>query len=95
MSKQVQFIGLEPNDLAHDLSRILIPQLKAQLAEEFQPKEPTAYLTRHQVCEWLSIDLSTLWKWTKKGLIPSYGIGGRVYYKRCEIEAYINNQKTN
>jgi len=57
-----------------------------QLRANFQPKEPTEYLTRNEVKELLKVDLSTIWNWTKKGKLKSYGIGNRVYYKRHEVE---------
>ena len=42
-------------------------------------------LTRKEVAELLSIDLSTLWSWTKKGNLKAYGIGNKVFYKYSEI----------
>ena len=56
------------------------------LKANFQPKEPTEYLTRKEVKELLKVDLSTVHNWTKKGKLKSYGIGNRVYYKRHEVE---------
>ena len=56
------------------------------LKNNFEPKQPTEYLTRNEVSELLKCDLSTLWLWTKKGKLTSYGIGNRTYYKRAEIE---------
>lgn len=58
----------------------------ASLKKEFQPKTPEDFLTRKETKELLKIDLSTLWAWTKKGKLKSYGIGNRIYYKRSEIE---------
>ncbi|WP_019670797.1 helix-turn-helix domain-containing protein [Eudoraea adriatica] len=52
----------------------------------FQPKEPVKLLTREETARYLKISLSALWHWSKKGILPSYGIGNRVYYKRSEIE---------
>jgi hypothetical protein len=60
-----------------------------ELKASFQPKQPTEYLTRSEVSEMLKCDLSTLWLWTKKGKLTSYGIGNRTYYKRSEIESAI------
>ena len=37
----------------------------------------------------LQIDLSSVHNWTKKGTLTAYQIGGRVYYKRVEIETAI------
>ena len=42
-------------------------------------------LTRDEAASHLKINSSTLWLWTKKGKLSSYGIGNRVYYKRSEI----------
>jgi excisionase family DNA binding protein len=42
-------------------------------------------LTRDEAAKLLKINISTLYNWTRKGKIPSYGIGYRVYYKRSEI----------
>lgn len=57
-----------------------------ELNEKFEPKTPPEYLTRNEVSDLLKCDLSTLWLWTKKGKLTSYGIGNRTYYKRAEIE---------
>ncbi|WP_034917817.1 helix-turn-helix domain-containing protein [Gillisia sp. CAL575] len=42
-------------------------------------------LTREETCEFLKIDSSTLWNWTKKGKVKAYGISSRRYYKRSEL----------
>lgn len=87
----IQFIGTTPKDLIKQIKEEVIPQLKAELSSEFQPKEPTKYLTRNEVCELLKIDLSTLWRWyQKEGKLTAYGIGHRIYFKRSEIDDFIN-----
>ena len=89
----LQIIGTNPSDLISELKNSLIPELKAQLSAQFQPKEPTEYLTRSEVCKLLKIDLSTLHRWRKDNTIPSYGMGNRVYFKRSEVDAIINQNK--
>jgi hypothetical protein len=42
-------------------------------------------LTRKETCEFLKINSSSLWAWTKKGKVLSYGIANRRYYKRSEL----------
>ena len=86
----IQFIGTTPTDLIQEIKREIIPELKEQLKEEFQPKEPTYYLTRQEVCDLLSIDMSTLHRWRKQGFLTAYGLGNRIYFKRKEIEDLIN-----
>ncbi|WP_314242691.1 helix-turn-helix domain-containing protein [Empedobacter tilapiae] len=93
--KSLQFIGLEPKTFIEDLKSALIPELQKRLSKEFQPKQPTEYLTRSEVCQLLKIDLSTLHNWRNRGILEAYGIGNRVYFKRSEIENYIEQNKLN
>ena len=81
----VQFIQTTPQQLQEAIVNGVKLQLD-ELKKNFQPKEPTEYLTRTEVKILLKIDLSTVHNWTKKGKLKSYGIGGRIYYKRYEIE---------
>ena len=57
-----------------------------ELKNQFQPQQPTEYLTRNEVKELLKVDLATVWSWTKKGKLKAYSIGNRVYFRRDEIE---------
>lgn len=76
-----------PPELRSDID-FLKSEIK-DLKENFQPKHPTQYLTRNEVAKMLHVDLSTVHNWTRKGRIKSYGIGGRVYFKRSEVETAI------
>ncbi|MDM1328104.1 helix-turn-helix transcriptional regulator [Myroides odoratimimus] len=42
-------------------------------------------LTRKEVLDFFGISSSTLWRWCKNGYIKQYGLGGRSYYKREEL----------
>jgi len=57
-----------------------------EFAKNFEPKTPPEYLTRQETAILLSCNLATLYNWKAKGLLKTYGIGGRVYYKRSDIE---------
>lgn len=89
----IQFLGVTPADLITEIKNALIPELREQLAKDFQPKQPTEYLTRKEVCELLSIDLSSLHRWRKEGTLTAYGIGNRVYFKRSEIDELIDRNR--
>lgn len=83
--QQVQFIQITPEQLQNEIIEGVKKQLQ-ELKRDFQPKEPTEYLTRNEVKELLKVDLSTVHNWTKRGKLKSYGIGNRVFYKRSEVE---------
>ena len=81
----IQFIQTSPEQLQAAIIEGVRKELE-ELKKDFQPKEPTAYLSRQEVKQMLGITLNTLNNWTKKGILTAYGIGGRVYYKRNEVE---------
>lgn len=84
----MQTIQLQlPEEYQSDID--LIKSQLQELKKHFQPKTPNEYLTRVEIAEMLKIDLSSVHNWTKKGILTSYQIGGRVYYKRNEIETAI------
>lgn len=60
-----------------------------ELKKQFQPKQPTEYVTRQYVADMLHCDLSTVHNLTVKGILKKYGCGGRVLYKRKEVEEAI------
>ncbi len=83
MEKTIQFIGYSPDELENKLFNRFDEKLNI-LKKEFQPKEPTEFLTRNEVRDMLKVDLSTVHNWTKRGKLQAYGIGNRVYYKACD-----------
>ena len=80
----VQFIQITPQEFQESILKGFQEEISL-LKAEFQPKEPTEYLTRNEVAKLLKVDLSTVHNWTKKGKIKAYGLGNRVYYKRHEL----------
>jgi hypothetical protein len=84
MDKQILLHCISPEELKKLITQVIKEEFigfKKNLAIH----ESDALLTRSETCEFLKIDSSTLWSWTKKGKITCYGIGARRYYKRDEI----------
>ena len=74
-----------PKELKQD-----IESLKSELAEiklNLQPKEPTKYLGRREVAQMLDVNISTIHNWTVKGVLTALQIGGRIYYRKKDVEA--------
>jgi predicted DNA-binding transcriptional regulator AlpA len=75
-------------DLPEEL-KLQIRDIQKEIKEiktNFQPKEPTEFLTRNQVAKLLSVNLSTIHNYCKRSVLQPYGIGSRVYFKRSEVE---------
>ncbi len=81
----LQFIQTTPEEMENRIFNRFRSEFDA-IKKEFHPKQPTEFLTRQQVKEMFDVDLSTVHNWTKKGKLQAYGIAGRVYYKRAEVE---------
>ncbi len=72
-----------------ELKDIIGDIVEAKL-RQFRQTEPAktdnVYITRRDVCNLLKISLATLHSYTKDGTLNGYKIGGRVLYKKDEIE---------
>lgn len=69
-------------DIINKAIQTQFDELKQELHKVRDQEE---LLTRDETAKILKINSSTLYLWTRKGKLPSYGIGNRVYYKRSEI----------
>ncbi len=85
-SGMIQFIQTSPDELKAAMADIIRHEVE-KLKADFQPKQPTEYMTRQQVAAFFNVDLATVWNWTKRGKLQAYGMGNRVYYRRDEVEA--------
>lgn len=83
--KKVIFLEVTPEQLQEQIQNGIEEQLNHFL-ENYKPKQPEDYLTRNEVAELLSVDLSTIHNWCKKGKLKPLGLGNRVYFLRSEIQ---------
>lgn len=60
-----------------------------EVIKENTPKPPkpqeTELLTRREVCNLLSVSLTTLHNWNKSKILTPYRIGNKVRYKKDEV----------
>jgi len=79
-----------------ELSRIINLAVKDAIKDLPIPtaQKCETFLTRKETAEKLKISLVTLNDWSKRGLIQSYLIGGRVLYKHSEIENSLHKTKS-
>lgn len=62
-------------------------KITCDLQEKYDSED---LMTRDEAAKFLKINLSTLYYWTKKGKLKSYGIVNRRYYKKSEILDCLN-----
>ena len=83
MKNSVILESLTQDELKDLISGIFDEKLKS-----FQPTQeyPDKYLTRQEVATKLRITFPTLHKLTNNGTLIAYRIGGRVLYKKSDVE---------
>ncbi len=96
VKKILQIESLTEKDFMDALQNITneVAALRIEVMKLQMPKAPIVEpenMTINKVCEYLSINKTTLWKWTKAGKIASYKIGSKKFYKRTEVENLLLN----
>ncbi|MEX2336365.1 MAG: helix-turn-helix domain-containing protein [Fulvivirga sp.] len=81
-----------PEELAGIINHAVQEAIKSIPAPCHPPQEKL--LTRKETADKLKISLVTLNDWSKRGLLKSYLIGGRVLYKDSELEASLHQVQT-
>ena len=87
---EVKIIHTTPSELCSIVSNSVKKALDEYKKEQNKSTSKDQLLTRKHTCEFLGINLSTLWHWTKKGKLNSKKIGNRVYYLKSEILEALN-----
>ncbi|KAF0236513.1 MAG: hypothetical protein FD181_2680 [Prolixibacteraceae bacterium] len=68
----------------------VIADTRRELEEVVISDKAESYPTPKQVAEMLNVDLTTLWRWNKKGYLKSIEFGGGRRYKMSEVRKLIN-----
>lgn len=82
-NEQIVLIPITVNELLDKVKEVISEALKTNQEIKLQG----TLLSPTETCKIFSPTISkvTLYEWTKQGLIPSYRIGGRVYYNYGEV----------
>jgi hypothetical protein len=73
-----------------EFAAVLIDNTKKELELVVISDKAETYPSPKQVCEILDVDLSTLWRWNKRGYLCSSEVGGKRRYKMSEVKAILN-----
>ena len=61
--------------------------------KEQKTTEPNTLVDRKELSEMFGVNQSTIWRWSKRGILNPKGIGGRVYFDRAEVLNSLKNLK--
>lgn len=71
----------------------LVAKTKEQLEQLITDSATETYPSRQKVAEILDVDLSTLHRWAKRGLLVPIEIGGKRRYRMSNVRRMLNNGK--
>lgn len=86
MQEQITFFTLPIGELKNLISQTLQEVLSANETTKKQEQEIPQYLTRKETASVLGVSLVTLHSYTNSGKIKAHKIGGRIRYKKLDIE---------
>ena len=92
ITKKIEIQEITVDELADKVAVKLLNKIKHYL-DDLHTNESDVYLTRQETADFLKINITTLWNWTNKGKIKSYGIGNRRYYNKQEIIALLKKNE--
>ena len=67
---------------------------RERIKEEEAQKEEKATMTPDDVAKRMNVARTTLWVWEKHGLLIPTRIGGKVFYKRSQVDELMKQGKT-
>ena len=85
-------ISVKVGDLI-EANEALTAQTKEQLEQLITDQTAETYPSRQKVAEILDVDLSTLHRWAKRGLLVPIEIGGKRRYRMSDVRRMLNNGK--
>ncbi len=86
-------ITVEAKDLLY-FADYLIDKSKKELEEAVIADKAETYPTPNQVKEMFNVDLSTLWRWKKKGYLVPIEVGGKRRYRMSDVNKILGRAKS-
>ncbi|WP_373708854.1 helix-turn-helix domain-containing protein [Kaistella sp.] len=84
--EQITFVGIEPTALISEIVGRLKSELLSDLTKTFNDNQPKKYISAQEVCERFGVSKPTIHEWKRRGILTSYKLGSRVYYRMDDIE---------
>lgn len=67
--------------------------MRADMMSAFRALHQEKMLSREEVAQILGVDLSTLHRWNKNGVLKATRVGGKVLYSTQAVQQMLNHKK--
>jgi len=92
-NQSIQLLNITTNDLTN----LIKEGIKSELLDFKNSINPESlespHLTRRQAAAFFDVSLNCINDWTRKGILKSYKVGQRTFYRRSELLQIMFNQK--
>ena len=85
-------VAVEIKDLV-EFGNHLIEQTRRELEQAVIEEKAESYRSPRQVSEAYGVDLSTLWRWAKRGYLVPIEVGGKRKYLTSDLKALLTPNK--
>jgi excisionase family DNA binding protein len=89
-TRLIQIETVSAEEFKTEIVNAILEQLKPLLLKDKIEENKKEMITRAEAADLLNISLVKLWEITKNNLIPKYKIGGKVLYKKIDVQRFIN-----
>ncbi len=83
--EQILITTLQVEDLQNLIKESIRQVFNENIEEKNKPEEKEEILTTEDIQKMFKVSKVTIHKWKKKGILPYYKMGRRVYFKKSEI----------
>lgn len=85
-SRKLELYQITPSQLVDEIVHKIDSAIAAHLDKaEASPEQKEELFTVEETIDFLKCSKQALWNWRKSGILPSYRLGNRVYYKKSDI----------
>ena len=89
-TRLIQIETVSAEEFKAEIVKAILEQLIPLLQKDKIEENKKEMITRAEAADLLNISLVKLWEITKNNLIPKYKIGGKVLYKKTDVQRLIN-----
>ncbi len=87
-------ITINKSDL-FDFAKFMISETKSELEAEVIAAKAETYLTRLETCDFLKVDQSTLFRWSRRDYLKPIEFAGRRLYRMSDLKRILNGGHDN
>lgn len=92
-SNEIRIYNITPQNLETVVEKAVnLAFKKAAITDKPDATFSEGLFTVDETLKFLKCSKQALWNWRKKGILPSYRMGNRVYYKKSDILAKLVKQ---